>query len=627
MDFSVLGPLEVAHDGESISIRRGLPRALLIYLLLHRRAPVTAEVLADRLWTGAPPVDAANAVQRVVSYLRRTLGDQGHALLATRPAGYVLLVDDEVVDSCRFERLVGSATAAAAVGTAAGARRALDELRAGLALWRGEALSDVDQQEWVVADATRLGELKTYAQSAVLAALLQLNRTDEAVAQARTLVTEHPLQEQFHLQLMLALYRSGRQGEALTAYGAARRLLGEELGVDPGPQLQRLERQILQQADELEWVPPPDWVSSTAPRTDESGDTRQTTATHLPLALTSLVGRDAELHRLRRLMTTTRVLTLTGTGGVGKSRLALELARQETARRTWWVPLEDVADPELVAATVARALGVVTPPNGDHLRAIARTVGDEASLLVLDGCEQIAAATAELVDQLQRHCQGLVQLVTSRRPLRVAGEVTWSVPPLSLPIAGAADTTGSAPVASLQLFEQRARAALPAFAVDAGNEADVAAIVVALDGLPLAIELAAAHVDVLPPAGIRQRLTDRFELLQSDQWDAPARQHTLRAAIDSSAALLTVAEREHFIQLGVFAGSFDLPAVEAVTATPPAAAYRLTASLVRQSLVTPLDSGRFRLLESVRAYAADELARTSASPDVRRRHADHLLSF
>ena len=235
--------------------------------------------------------------------------------------------------------------------------------------------------------------------------------------------------------------------------------------------------------------------------------------------------------------------------------------------------------------------------------------------------------TAELVDQLQRHCPKLVQLVTSRRPLRVAGEVTWPVPPLDLPAETGVQTYAPPVAASLQLFEERAQAARPSFVIDASNAAEVTAIVRALDGLPLAIELAAAHIDVLPPSGIRQRLADRFELLQSDRWDAPARQHTLRAAIDSSAALLAGEEREHFRQLGVFAGSFDLEAVEAVTGAAPSAAYRLTASLVRQSLVAAVEDGRFRLLESLRVYALEDLNRTSRLEEVRGRHAAHLLGL
>ncbi|HEX8510433.1 MAG TPA: BTAD domain-containing putative transcriptional regulator [Propionibacteriaceae bacterium] len=622
MDFSVLGPLEVSHDGESVLIRRGLPRGLLVYLLLHRRVPVAAEVLADRLWSGEPPADAANAVQRVVSYLRRALGDAGHGLLATKPSGYVLLVEDHWVDAFRFEQQVRAAVSLDARGTAAGARRALEELNAAMKLWRGEPFSDVAQHEWAVAEIVRLEELKTQAQGLGLAGLLQLNRADEAVGQARALVAEHPLQEQFHSLLVLALYRSGRQSEALAAYSTARRLLSEELGLDPGPQLQMLERQVLDQAPELDWVPPPDWVSSGA-----QGDEEILAPSGLPAAVTSLVGRDWALLQLSQTLAGTRLLTLTGAGGVGKSRLVLELAQRETRRRVWWVQLDVVAEAELVASTVAHALGAVVPPGVDPVEAVAQTISDDEALLVLDGCERVAAAAAELVDQLQRRCPSLVQLVTSRRPLRVAGEVTWPVPPLDLPGEPRVGSAVPPVAASLQLFEERAKAARPDFVIDAGTEADVAAIVRALDGLPLAIELAAAHIDVLPPAGILRRLADRFDLLQDERWDAPARQHTLRAAIDSSVALLAGDEREHFGQLGVFAGSFDLDAVEAVTCTAPAKAYRLTASLVRQSLVAPVEGGRFRLLESMRVYAREDLVGSGRLTDVQSRHAQHLLAL
>ena len=622
VDFSILGPLEVGHDEELVSIRRGLPRGLLIYLLLHRRVPVAAEVLADRLWSGEPPADAVNAVQRVVSYLRRTLGEAGRELLATRPAGYALLVDDEAVDACRFDQRVHAAATLVDQGTAWGARRGLDEIHSAMKLWRGEPLADVVHQEWAVAEIVRLEELRAQAQSLGLAALLRLNRADEAVGQARALVTEHPLQEQFHRQLMLALYRSGRQGEALAAYSALRRLLSDELGLDPSPQLQVLERQVLDQAAELDWQPPSDWSTTVAESRDPV-----LPAARLPAAVTSLVGRETALLQLGDVLAKARVLTLTGAGGVGKSRLALELAQRETQRRVWWVELDVVAEAELVAATVAHTLAAVSQPGSDLIETVARVIGDRPALLVLDGCEHLPSATAELVTQLQSRCPSLVQLVTSRRPLRVAGEVTWPVPTLDLPAEAVVDPTGSSVAASLQLFEQRARAARPDFAIDATNAADVREIVRALDGLPLAIELAAAHVDVLPPAGIRRRLADRFELLQSDRWDVPARQHTLRAVIDSSAALLAGEEREHFELLGVFAGTFDLEAVEAVTGSAPATAYRLTASLVRQSLVAPVEGGRFRLLESMRVYTLDYLRRTSRLDEVRTRHAAHMLAL
>ena len=362
VEFSLLGPLEVSDGGAAIPIRRGLPRSLLIYLLLHRRVPVAGDVLADRLWSGTPPTDAGNAVQRVVSYLRRTLGDPGHQLLATRAAGYALLVTDDDVDAVRFERLVQRAVDSAGAGTATGAQDAVADARAALTLWRGDPLSDVVQQEWSLAETARLIELRTQVQSVGLAALLHLNRADEAVAQARALVTEHPLQEQFHQQLMVALYRSGRQSEALAAYATARRLLDQELGLDPGPQLKLLERQVLEQSTELEWTPPPDWSSAPAGRRDvvEAGSTPESVA--LPVPLTSLVGRDAALRRLDQLLTTARVLTLTGLGGVGKSRLALELARRDTTRPVWWVHVEVVSEAELVAPTVARAVGASTHP-------------------------------------------------------------------------------------------------------------------------------------------------------------------------------------------------------------------------------------------------------------------------
>jgi predicted ATPase/DNA-binding SARP family transcriptional activator len=634
VDFSVLGPLQVTVAGRAVPLRRGLPRALLILLLVRRRMPTSPEAIVDRLWSGDPPADRGNAVHRVVAYLRRTLGPEGRALLVRQDSGYALLAGDEAVDAVRFDALVRRALAAGVDPTATGggppaagtpattAAAALGHLDAALALWRGEPLADVADHEWAAAEIARLTETYLQAHEARLACLLALGRHREVVTEARALIAAHPLREQMHAHLMVALYRGERQGEALEAYASARRLLASELGLDPGPQLQELERRILAHDRGLRWAAP------TRPGPTAGPQTAAVVAAPAPAAPpTSLVGREKDLDDLDDLLDRTRLLTLTGPGGAGKTRLAVELNTRHRGHPSWFVDLSVLGNDALVVPTVAQAVGAVVGPGDDPVEAVVAKIGDSTGMLLLDNCEHVVETAGALASRLLRSCPGLTQVATSRRPLRVVGEVTWPVPPLRLPPAGATAAQEVRDSPAAQLFAVRAAAVRPDFAVRDANAADVAAIVRCLDGLPLAIELAAAHADVLGTAAIRRRLADHFDLLETDMRDTPARQRTLRAVIDSSVALLTDAEKRFFVQLGVFAGSFDLEAAGAVTAGPPADAYRLTASLVRQSLVVTTPTGRYRLLESLRAYAAQALSGDPDEHAVRQRHLEHLIAI
>ncbi|HLL64267.1 MAG TPA: BTAD domain-containing putative transcriptional regulator [Micromonosporaceae bacterium] len=593
---------------------------MTVLLLLRRRVATPVEVIVDRLWT-EPPADSANAVHRVVSYLRRALGPEGSALLVTQASGYALLVDDDAVDAARFERLVHRALAVDAAAPAGG--QALNDIDTALGLWRGEPLADVAHHEWAAAEVTRLDEVYLQAREARLAALLALGRPHEAVTEARALVATHPLRERLHAQLMVALYRTGRQGEALQAYVTARHRLAQELGLDPGPELQQLERRILAHDEGLHAAAAP----PEPPRPDPPASPPAAAQPAWPAAPTSLVGRKKDLDDLGDLLARTRLLTLTGPGGAGKTRLACELSSLHAAQVNWFVDLSVVGSDDLVAPTVARAVGSPVTPGHDVVEAIISRIGTSRGLLVLDNCEHVVDAAGALASRLLRGCPDLVQVTTSRRPLRVAGEVTWPVLPLRLPPPGVATQREVADSPAAQLFAARAAAVRPGLTITDANAADVAAIVRSLDGLPLAIELAAAHADVLTVSAIRRRLADHFELLETEVRDTPVRQRTLRAVIDSSVNLLTDAERRCFIQLGVFAGSFDLEAAAAVTACAASDGYRLTASLVRQSLVVPTATGRYRLLESLRAYAAQALTADAADHDVRGRHLDHLIDL
>ncbi|HYP43584.1 MAG TPA: BTAD domain-containing putative transcriptional regulator, partial [Propionibacteriaceae bacterium] len=536
-------------------------------------------------------------------------------------AGYMLMVDDDAVDTVHFERQVHQATEAYAAATAQGARLALDSVSAARRLWRGEPLADVSSHEWATAEITRLEERRLQADVVGLHSLLALGRAQEAVGEAQALTAAHPLQEQFVALLMLALYRTGRQSEALAAYAAARRVLAEELGLDPGPELQALERQILNQEEDLQWVEPPEASDARALKE------RPVSPTTIPMPVTALLGREQHLDEVRDILDLTRLLTVTGPGGVGKTRLAMEVARRREHDSVWFVDLSTLAAPELVVPTVARAIGVVTRPATDLVDAVIEHIGATKGLLVLDGVEHLVDPTGDLVSRLHRSCPALTTLTTSRRPLRLSGEVTWPLPPLQLPdeaVGSEADLVG---VPSVELFVARARSARPGFAVTDLNAADVAGIVRTLDGLPLAIELAAGHADVLAPDGLLQRLADHLDLLEGESRDSPARQRSLRAVIESSVALLTAVERRHFVLLGAFAGSFDLEGAGAMAASPPAESFRLTASLVRQSLVSVTATGRYRLLEPVRVFASEVLTSESFAGEARGRHAEHLLAL
>jgi predicted ATPase len=345
----------------------------------------------------------------------------------------------------------------------------------------------------------------------------------------------------------------------------------------------------------------------------------------LPTPATSLIGRDDDIDRLLPMLDRARVLTLTGPGGTGKTRLATELAARQRSRPVWFVDLSVLADEQLVGATAARTVGIVHGPDQDPADAIVSGLRDRPGLLILDNCEHVIDAAGRLASALLHGCPELVQVTTSRRPLRVSGEVTWPVPPLKIPDSCDVDSAEASDLPAVQLFVERATAVRPDFELTDDNAADVAAVVCSLDGLPLAIELAAAHADVLSVSSIRRRLLDRFELLETDLADAPARQRTLRAVIDSSASLLTDVERQFFVRLGVFAGSFDMAAATAVTASSDA--FRTIASLVRQSLIVPTGDSRYRLLESVREYGAQALANEPDVADVRLRHCDHLIDL
>jgi predicted ATPase/DNA-binding SARP family transcriptional activator/class 3 adenylate cyclase len=820
MEFRLLGPFEVAADGRVLDIGSPKQRTILAMLVLNLNRVVALDALVEELWGGLAPASAVPTIQSLVSRLRRTLSPSDDSTkkvaLRSREPGYVLEADPGLVDAHRFEGLVARAREALARSEP---EPAAADLAEALGLWRGPALAGLADRDFARLEATRLDEARLAAIEELTDAELALGRPGEALTLLESHVAAHPLRERAWGQLMLALYRLGRQAEALRAYQHVRRLLVEELGVEPTPWLRGLEDQVLHQSPELdgplrtgtggppstppEPVPPrpagdtvvflftdieastrrwegqQDEMARDLARHDEllrkavesaqghvfghvgdglcaafptartaleaavagqqalldqkwsqtrplrvrmavhagsaerHGDTyigptlnrvarllsiasggqvlcSQATVdlarddvpvgvtlldlgehaladlarpehvfqlghpqlpagfpplrspgarrSNLPAALTPFVGRAAELEDLVHLLGSARLVTLTGVGGAGKTRLAAEAAARTTEDfpdGVWLVELGPLRDPSLVVAEVTAAVGLeacglarVDGASDDFLCDQLRT---RRLLLVLDNCEHLIEPVARLAHAILARCPDVTVVATSREVLGLPGEVVWGVPPLSLPPAdpvGPVDLAGSDAVA---LFCERAGRA--GFGLSAANAVAVAQICRRLDGIPLALELAAARIRVLGAQQLAARLDDRFRLLTGGARTAVPRHQTLRAAMDWSYHLLPAPEQVALRRLSVFPDSFDLEAAEAVVGSPAAGepagpgfeVLDLLARLVDKSLVTvQADSGdvRYRLLETVRQYAGEKLAEAGETAAAHRRHRD-----
>jgi len=588
----LLGPVEVIGDGAALALGGPKQRALLAELLLSRGAAVPRERLVDALWGDEPPASALNSLQIYVHGLRRAMGAER---LETRGSSYRVHVEPDELDVTRFERLLAGGRRALAEGAPAEA----DELLAtALSLWRGDALADLGDSP-VRSAASGLEELRLQALELRVDARLALGEHDEVISQLEELIAAEPYRERLREQLVLALYRAGRQQDALAAYQDTRRRLGDDLGVEPGPALRELERAVLQHDPSLV--------------TDARSDASRLS---LPAAATPLVGRRLEIAALEAVFRRegVRLVTLTGPGGTGKTRLALAAAEQLAATSrdgAAFVDLSSINDAGLVTTVIAQALGLDDPGQ------VESRLRDTSLLLVLDNLEQIAAEAAPLIAQLLERTPRLRILATSRVPLRVRGEQEYPVPPLPV----AAPTRPFAELAAseaIALFAERAAAVDPEFALDTGTAPLVARICARLDGLPLAIELAAAQVRLLALAALEQRLKRALDVLVDGARDLPPRQRTLRATLDWSFDLLDPSAQALLPRLAVFAGGFSLDSLEEVAG---ADAIPALTGLVEASLVRRRDE-RFQLLETIREYALTRLADESA---LRAEHAAHFL--
>ncbi|MFI6905290.1 BTAD domain-containing putative transcriptional regulator [Nonomuraea sp. NPDC050394] len=608
MRFGVLGPLEVWTDGgEPVRVPEAKVRALLADLLVEPGRPVSADRLAADLWGDDLPGDPANSLQGKVSQLRRALGVKD--LVAYGPAGYLLRAGPDAVDSARFTTLLAEGRASA------DPRERSAILGQALALWRGPAFAGFRDEAFATAAVARLEEERLTALEERAEARLELGEHGALAGELAGLAAAHPLRERLRAAHMRALYLSGRQAEALAAFADLRARLAGELGLDPGPELTALHQAILEHAPRLR--------------------------PHAPISPSELIGRDQEVSEVRATLGTARLVTLTGPGGVGKTRLALAAAGSldgalvvELAGRH----RPGSADTDGVAEAIATALDIrdeaPTPeaPAAEVPRITRRLVGalrSRGTLLVLDNCEHLIEPVAELVGILLREVPELRVLATSQEPLALTGEVLLAVPPLRAPEPDAGLAT-LREAGAVRLFVARAAASAPGFTLDEANAAAVAAICRRLDGLPLALELAATRVRALGVRGLAERLDDRFRLLASGRRDAPARQRTLRAMIDWSWELLSEPERVVLRRLAVHAEGCTLEAAEEVCAGGEVAAddvLDLLSRLVDRSLVVTADGARYRLLESVAAYCVERLRAAGELDEVRRRRDDHYADL
>jgi len=823
VEFRLLGPFEVASGARVLEIGSPKQRALLAMLVLRLNRVLPLDALVEELWGERLPASASASVQSLVFRLRRGLAEispEGGTCLRSREPGYVLEADPAQVDANRFEGLVAQAQVYQARGDT---ERAADALRRGLDLWRGPALADLSDRNFARLEAGRLDEARLAATEELVEAELALGRPAQALVRLERHVAEQPLRERAWGQLMIALYRLGRQADALRAYQRVRLILADELGLEPTPWLRDLEEQILLQRPELEGPKAPEPVAVKASdgraaeaslpddtavflftdieastrrwegdekamagdlaRHDEllneavqaaggrvfahTGDglcaafstsSRALTAAvsaqrafldekwespvplrvrmaihagaaerrgdnyvgptlnraarlltlasggqtlcsqavadlvrdqlppdvslidlgeydladlsrpervfqvdhpglpaafpslrsssrrrhNLPTTLTSFVGRAGELEEVRGLLADARLVTLSGVGGSGKTRLALEVAAVSLDAfpdGVWVIELGPLRDPALVPSTAATALGVVTTGLGATSDAVTERLCEHLEprrvLLILDNCEHLVEAVARLVRALLASCPGVTIMATSREILGLAGEVAWRVPPLSLPVSATPSPEDLAVSDAAALFCERARAAQPGFGLSQANAAAVAQICHRLDGIPLALELAAARIRVLGAHDLARRLDQRFRVLTGGDRTAVPRHQTLQATMDWSYDLLPADEQAALRRLAVFPGSFDLDAAEAVVhgsevLTPPGAEILdLLSRLVDKSLVGVESQGvetRFRLLETVREYAAGKLAEAGETVAARRQHRDFFLT-
>jgi predicted ATPase/DNA-binding SARP family transcriptional activator len=674
MRIGLLGPLQVRDPaGREVPVGGRRARTLVIILALDAGRVVPAGSLIGRLWPDDLPGDAGNALQSLVSRLRarfRAAGAHGD-VIESAPGGYRLALPPDAVDAFAFESLARQGARALAGGDPGRAAAALDQA---LGLWRGPALADAADDDLAVRQAARLGELRDTAVLDRIETGLALGEGTSLVGEVRAMVAANPLAERPRALLMRALYADGRQAEALEVYQEGREVLASQLGVDPSPQLEQVYLGVLRKtlADGPRGAPGGGPPSPGPPGSGPSGGGAAVPAaeprlTNLREPLTSFVGRDTEVRQVVKLLADERLVTLTGPGGVGKTRLATEAAAVLAAGLggepgegaapgqggVWFVELAPVTCAADVPYAVLDVLGLrdvgmlgtdrgQAPRDPEPLRRLVSALGRRSALLVLDNCEHVVGAAAAFAGRLLGDCPRLRILATSREPLGVGGERLWSVPPLPVPPGDGAGLTagevGTYP--AVRLLLDRAAAAQAGQEVTAASAGALSRICRMLDGMPLAIELAAPRLRTLSPAQLAGRLDDRFRLLAGGNRAAMPRHQTLRAVVDWSWELLSEPERILARRLAVFPAGATLNSAEQVCAgssLPAEEVLPALAGLVDKSFLAAETSGqdpagdgacggepgpagpepRYRMLETVRAYALDRLAEAGEEQQVR----------
>jgi predicted ATPase/DNA-binding SARP family transcriptional activator len=630
--IGILGPLEVLDGGRPVEVGGQRLRALILRLAVDAPRPVSVGTIADALWADTPPADPANAVQSLVSRLRRLL--PATAAIESGPAGYTLRVAPDDVDAVRFERLAAQGRRALAAGRPADAAEALREA---LVLWRGPALADASDAGYAAAPVARWQELRLACLEDRIEADLQLGRPADVVPELEALVEEHPLRERFRALLVRALAASGRTAEGLAAYEQTRQVLADHLGVDPSPELRDLHVALLR--GDAAVVPERSGVA-VRPRTN------------LRAALTSFVGRDDDVERIGGLIRDGRLVTLVGPGGAGKTRLAGEAATRLAngsgagdlvADGIWLVELAPLGDPQAIATAALgsldhRVLGVLdqrTAGTGQEPFArLVDTLSGRRAVLLLDNCEHLVAGAAEFAEELLSRCPDLRILATSREPLAIFGEAVYPVRPLGQP-ALVATPEELLRYPATRLFVERVRAVNPGFELTPETVPPTIEICRRLDGLPLAIELAAARCRSLPVDVVAARLGDRFRLLTGGSRTAVPRHQTLRAVVAWSWDLLSDTERELAERLAVFAGGVAPDSAHGISTDGALEdltqddVMDLLAVLADKSLLQPVPGGklRYRMLETIREFGTERLAERGVIESVRAAHTRYFLEL